>query len=673
VAGKTSGVYLTKGGGSYPVLEAGWLGQPVSKEGTFPVLERATGLHDLGDKPPVEGSLHAYYGGKRLILNQFERCTFPHEPDWESFLTMVLEPSEVVPGDWDLAEMEFSWTRFPARSNRIVNNLFDALDALVDRIKERFDRSEPEFVVKLDPGTPRVRSFLHRVDDPRAIDYFESRKKGSVSQEEVPVFRRFLAEHPDDPYLQVHAVDLEAKYGDVAISEGLMNDWRERLETSPDLLLRENAQRAFKSVWKAQGLPEGEDLRDFLALLFQTETSLPERIETIKGLLDRPRLLGTSRGVVEPASGVSLLSVADLPSCWLRTARSAYTAAILDLFRGRFEESLQLFAGLYRLGQTLSADGGSWQRIIGTTTQHDATRGIRVYVLNACESPEDFLACWEVLERLHQTPGKETGKNLFEGQIPLPLSLVEADWGTVGFNTDPENYPARVGVEFQLVRMAAAAKYQLAATGRFPGSASDFVPFLPEGPPKDAFSTGRLRFSAPDAEPFTLYSIGPDGRDDGGAVPYSVTNGTKSVGDILLQIPSEHRFLFSREGVRATDAYDLLERFPYGLPGDGFTPWRRQPLGIIDSTTDTPVVVFSFGRIDEEPEGPWKRAVYEMPGLKELDPDTPRGEGIQIVLTPDEGKSRNRGGSLTREMLEAMKDATGGGYCGEPLFVELPK
>ena len=672
-AEQTAGVYLTRGGRSILVLDVDWLGKPVVKEGGFPVLERATVKTDFSVKPTFRGSLRAFHRGKRLLLKQSEDCIWPDqspEMKWDSSLSMVLEPSQTAPGDWDLVDAEFIWYRPLHLGTKPAKTVRDLLEVCFERLKRPFENREVELLLNLDPARTRVESFLHRVDDPRLIGYFEASRAGTITGGNLAEIREFFADHSDDPYLQVHRIDFEAKHGNVETAESVMNQWRERLDRSPDVFLKETAQRAFKSVWKARGLPEGEDLRELIESLTDDDSSLARRMDLLRSLCESGQFLGTSRLVVEPASGDPFLNHPNLLSRWFCVPRAVYSSAILDLFQGRRKERLDLLAGLYRFGQMLNADGGTGQRCWGILTRSDATIGLRIYALNACVTPEDFLDCWRSLTILYQTPGKETGETLFEDQIPIPLSLFKTDWDQIGFASEIGTIHPHPDVEFELVRAAVAAKYRFLTTGQFPRSASEFAPLLPEGPPQDLYSYGILRFLDPDDDSFTVYSVGPDGKDDGAAIQYDPTNGFKSVGDLLLRIPRNRTYPFPPEGVRAADAAELLERFPYGLPGDGLSPWRSWPLGIVDSTTETPVVVFSFGPTLEGADGPWSETTYRMPGLRQLEPDTPRDREIQKVLKLDTRAARGR---TVRDLVGPTYDPTNGAQSQGRLFVELAK
>ena len=87
-----------------------------------------------------------------------------------------------------------------------------------------------------------------------------------------------------------------------------------------------------------------------------------------------------------------------------------------------------------------------------------------------------------------------------------------------------------------LERGAVAVETYRAEQSRYPGGWDALVPGLLDAPPTDPFAPDRtpLSLGAPkwDAESVVLYSIGPDGRDDGGKA-YSVDSG---MGDIVYLV-----------------------------------------------------------------------------------------------------------------------------------------
>ena len=79
--------------------------------------------------------------------------------------------------------------------------------------------------MNLDPAKSPTRSFLHKIDDRRVVSYFDARSEEKLLVEEVENLRSLFADDPEDPYLAVHAIDVEARFGDIDRAVGLMEKW----------------------------------------------------------------------------------------------------------------------------------------------------------------------------------------------------------------------------------------------------------------------------------------------------------------------------------------------------------------------------------------------------------------------------------------------------------------
>jgi len=400
-------------------------------------------------------------------------------------------------------------------------------------------------------------------------------------------------------------------------------------------------------------------------------------MDALKRLVKSRRLLTTTWPVVDPTED-SFLELWKLPHyvSLQIDARLAVISARLDLLLGNREESLNLLAGLYRLGQSMTAEGMLIQRLIGTAIRNITTSGLEDFVLNACETPEDYEKCWTVLERLHQVPGQEGGQNLLDGEWIAPLLFMKDTGGAAMPNTAEAVIRLRVAdLRFQLVRMAAAARAQCLLTREFPHAAMYFAPYLPDGPPEDVFSGKPLRFTEPGIEPYAVYSVGPDEEDNSAAIDYSPTNGTTSVGDLVVRIPRERRFPFPKEGVHAANAAELLGQFPNGLPVDLVAdPERSLALSIFDSTKEGPVRVFSFGPKGDRDSWSSNLVAYEIPGMKRIDfgsKDREKHGLVQKVYSPEVlSCSPSDEGPWT---LGPRYDPTNGLKSDGQIFIEIPR
>jgi bla regulator protein BlaR1 len=275
------------------------------------------------------------------------------------------------------------------------------------------------------------------------------------------------------------------------------------------------------------------------------------------------------------------------------SAKIFMTAADLSFLGGDRQRALETSVSVYRAGQLMSQNGTLLNRMIGTAVRSIAVRGLASSVLDGCERPEEVRAAFQRLEWLNQRERPKGQEDLvglerlsyMDGMGETDLNLSEA-----------ESRVTFADARFQLVRMGASAWYVRLKTGQFPKAAGQFE-LLPGGtPPRDPFADGDapLRFvERPDA--LVCYSLGPDKEDNGGAITYNPTNGTKSAGDITLEVPRERKYPFPAGGVKARDKADLLRQFPNGLPTDIFAPWTKDGKASLGVTDTSPVYVYSRG------------------------------------------------------------------------------
>jgi ferric-dicitrate binding protein FerR (iron transport regulator) len=97
--------------------------------------------------------------------------------------------------------------------------------------------------------------------------------------------------------------------------------------------------------------------------------------------------------------------------------------------------------------------------------------------------------------------------------------------------------------ERRLDQIAAAAMLFRQDFGRWPVSLAELSDGVSQAIPADPFGLvagDTLRLVAgPEPDQVTLYSIGPDGTDDGGTIAYNPIAGADSPGDILIRLPLE--------------------------------------------------------------------------------------------------------------------------------------
>ena len=693
------GTYMAGGGQTFVRIEPGSRGQLVVPEGLI-LANSSLGFYGRPETP----TLSADWRAGRLVLFQRQTMDAPifyGKPTlhWVIALSLTLEPSPSVPGDWDLLDAQIRQTASTPLGFYFSKDFRDHihqgtwLDDFVEFTP--WPRTVGHYALK--PGVAPLRSFLHRVDDPRLADYYHARLNGEDEKIALGFLRELSGKRPDDVYLLPHRVELEAATGQVAQAERYWQAWEKASRNLSDPLLGRVAQMAWKRLSLARLNQAHPNLMNYFelskfdsnTLAWKTKLDLAARLQWYKEFLGADQLMTADQPIVPSAktiiTGNPIPNFLDLQT----QAKVNRVLATFDMIRGQRAESLDLLAASYRMGQSLNADGGLISRLIGIAIRAISNAGLVAYALNACETPEEIKECWAMLERLRLTPGQEGESHLFDGENSALFSQM------VGGGRFSENYLEAFtrqkvsDTKFQLLRAATAARYHQMTQGDWPRSAAEFAPLLGAGLPKDDFATstsqraaqGALRFTRL-ADAFAVYSVGPDERDDGATLDYDPTNGTISAGDLAIRIPKDRQYPFPRGGVHAANAQALLKQFPDGLPVDPFADLKNRPLGIIDATTTQPLVVFSYGPDCDEAEAYPGGAIPKPNGSPTGQP--PRGCDLQAVFEygpspPAQGLGSSGPASPLpmpasgryQRALEPFYDPTNGTTSKGDLFMEV--
>lgn len=581
---RLSGIYLMAGGTGLLQIEPGLGSYSVRTSSPLPHLN-------------ASAITWKAVGGSRNLRIEGNGGPASRSPGHDAILILDLTPSPDRPGDWDLLLVRNE----QRRSNRFL--------ALLEQLYRSFTTVPPA------PVAGPVPSFLHRVDDPLVVQYFDIVSKerdhvplighdsvpatatvgqlappGPRGAELVSLARVLVARHPEDLHVRILLLDALIRAREEAELERLVEEWRPDYtrvaESAPMLhaVFRE-AERQARGLTLSR---EGRNGWETLVRALSPSTGLETCLALLGTLFPAEDLIRPWPLTGRDDRVVNYLSIQN-------GARLAWTETSLRLLQGRPDEARALALSLYRLGQLVEEhDSFLITRLIGIANRYMGTRALEMVALNGCRTTSEVLALGRALEALAARE-RETDQVAFldGGFIPLPLSFsVSADLS--GARIRHQGASAR----FRLVRTALAVRGRLLADGRWPDPAEDdaLAPFLPGGIPRDPFSPTSAPLSLihdPVSDTMTVFSVGPDGRDDGGAVEYDPTNGVVSPGDLTVQIPREPRYPFPAEGVRAATAAELEGLFPHGLPPDPFAKTMGRALGV--AQTSGGLVIYSVG------------------------------------------------------------------------------
>jgi hypothetical protein len=469
------------------------------------------------------------------------------------------------------------------------------------------------------------------------------------------ILKEIMRDNPDNPFLELHQIELEAQCDNVGEAERLLALWDHEHGPAADTLLDINRQIVWKEIQSRKQRALFPDLVSFEEVfLYKSDPSGSGQDRRIRSednaapwdwSLPRSELwfreLGRS-GMPQYLGGSFVPNISTMEELWGEPLRISWleidyrsqvflALAMFRLAEGKKEEALEILLGLCVLGKNLSSELSLLHRLHAVSLCGKINQGLEIWTLNSSDDTRDMLEIGRRLEKLDTESEFNCARNVLLGDYaPIVILMRRSGW-TFG-DYGPENGVVRVvtnflrtHAHFQLIRAAAAARHRFLSTGAFPSTAEEFAPLLPSGPPLDPFVEAQSLAFRMDGDDFLLYSYGPDKSDNGGLLVYDPTNGVSSAGDILVRVPPRRKYPFPREGIRAANAAELLTQFPNGLPPDPFHDLKDYSLSILDATTTRGVAIFSFG--------PWtamgsEKSPVAWPGVprqwvfrEETDPD----------------------------------------------------
>ncbi|MBN1900657.1 hypothetical protein JW926_04940, partial [Candidatus Sumerlaeota bacterium] len=607
-----AGIYITTGGQSFLEIKPGKFGALHVKDGVF--YSSYWYLPNFSPKIAGEGPVSqnaAFRNGKLILTQSVSKKKVYGKEYYKDRLKLTLAPSKTVSGDWDI--LDACLVVLSGRNVKIISRDFwkelrrrRGFSNSLKYIKSAIIGNEAMYCY-LEPSNAPVKSFLHRIDDERIPLLYHSLFRGDYTKDTLFISRDLSRDFPSDPYLDLLLADVESLSNHADRSLELYHEWIKRfgrnLDPLSELVRRIVWRNVSNAQWSKRNQKPGSGYND----IFADDKTLEQRSAMIRDLFqsdDFPYY--PLAAPLVPAFENPDYAPLDIMSSIVEIQNYAKASRALSLFhliQGRFGESLDILASSFTLGQSLLSNGDITSRIMGNAVRSITSSGFEVFILNACETPEDLRIIWNELEKLDNPPLRSSSRHLFEGEYPILFCLMNISGESAHNFKSIFIYTHVSNMKFQLARMAAAAKYHLINTGRFPASYEDFASFFHQGLPEDDFCKEKpLQFKQFSDDEIRIYSIGPDEKDDFAVFAYDPTNGAISPGDIYIRIPREREFPFPKEGVKAKNAYQLLEQFPNGLPSDPFADTNSRPFSIIESTETQPVVIFSFGPNMDEAE-----------------------------------------------------------------------
>jgi hypothetical protein len=378
--------------------------------------------------------------------------------------------------------------------------------------------------------------------------------------------------------------------GDTTETAVRLNAWKPDFGAPGELFPKVLHWQADRWVRAVRLRTAGRNAYDLAAVLFAPPVDLPQRLALLPKVFEMEEFLPTVLAEVTPPDRVVTHDMIEASQVFV-------TTALFRCIEGRYEEALAILESVARLGLMMGQNPlSSSASVYGWSIYNKVLFGLEQYAFQFMDDETDLQRVWDTLDRLKaaEKPWDPDGFLYIEGtfgNIIMDTASLSS-WHAVSRR---QTHYAQARLD--LLRMGVAAKYHLLTANQWPQSAADFAPFLPQGLPRDPYSSGSLQFLST-TQSLVCYSVGSDGVDNHGTPD---TPGDENA-DIVLTVARNRIYPNMRESIRAANTDDLLRQFPYGLPPDPFLGYGRSPM----STTETAsgeVVIYSHGPDADHPYG----------------------------------------------------------------------
>lgn len=566
------GTYLFAGGLAYLKIKAGEAGELSITEFSQPLISSYLG--GLAEEQTISYDL-------TLSGNQLRIETEASNPF--AFLLEASDPSFAF-----LLKMMGN-TPEPREPHYLLLQISPGGSGDLDLAEKKIDAFGEDHVQRYDPAIP---AYLHRFDDPRIATYFDVQRVEKNPAGALAIATGLIEDYPDD--LHVRCLYLEASLKARQMEEfgARLDQWEADLEASPDSKQRTAARFARYIIESAAMAESGSSAYEFYHTHMGWNAAMdapPGETTTVEEwVADFPSItqfdhlrvpfeeLNTRHGPQHTFLGAQVL------------AKVMRVEVNFLLLQGKRDQALDILHASAHHGWLTRTVGMEVSNLIGIALQNIALLGLENYVLNGCETEAEFESVARVLSDIRPQLESMDFRDPFNQEPPDDPTGVESLKERL---LDMHIREATHRTRLELLRLAVAARWHLAARGRFPETEAELTEFLNDAMPADPNGDGSIKFKT-GADEFVIYGIGPDLIDDGGRddqVPYY---GNLINGDIVVRVPRERKYPFPSSPLVANSKADVLAVFPNGLPADTFAFTRNLPLQITDSV---PVYIYSYG------------------------------------------------------------------------------
>jgi hypothetical protein len=446
-----------------------------------------------------------------------------------------------------------------------------------------------------------IHSNLHRINDSYVTEFF----KNTDPERKYSLSKLLLERYPDDTRIKslyLYSLDLTGKTKEMKIK---LDEWKSEFLTKDNPYLEAIYYRSL-DLYKEKILSSrGENVKDFMIGFFKPGSMNENRLSTIPRLLEYNKFMDMN--YIFYFSMGSIIESETIE-------RLASLEAIFHMIRGNNKEALKFISSAYHIGWILKDTYFSnrlWST--GIRVRKRYVDNFQFYVLNCCETDQEFEDLWKILESYHNPASFNETLEEVKKSVSYNKNI-DTTFSNKYYESSSGNYgdiiwKCLADAKYELVIMTTSVKEFFLNNGRFPDNSGELKIPLSNPSVLDPFSSKTLKMKT-GVDECICYSFGPDRKDDNAGFSYDPTNGLMSEGDVIIKVPRERTYPFPRGGLKADTPEDIRRIFPNGLPLDSFPDKNGEPLKISNTS---PVMIISYGPDADT----WKRKenVWKCPDI----------------------------------------------------------